>query len=181
MRKLFLILLVLSFSIPIFGQQYQDGTTISRGKIFTTDAEVIEGQYMVFSKDSIEYYLKNSKDRNVLNLNQVTEVQEYNGHFGNTGIWIGGLGGCAIGVVVALGTKETERTNFGSGYIEETKIQIWPIYVFSAAGALIGYVIGSASEDWDTVYSNEMSALLKNMYVKQNKFGGMSLSYTVQF
>ena len=177
MKKLIVIILVIVFSIPILGQQNMEGETVSRGKIFTTDSQVIEGQYIVFSKDSVEYYLKNSKNRNVLNLNQVTEVQQYDGHYGNTGMWIGGIAGCGIGVVVALGTKETTRT----GFIEETTIQTWPIYVFTAAGTLVGYLIGSASEDWDTVYSNEISALLKNMYVKQNKFGGMSLSYTVHF
>ena len=177
MQKLILSFLLIVFSIPLFAQQNMDGQTVSRGKIFTTDSEVIEGQYIVFSKDSIEYYLKDSKIRNVLNLNQVTEVQKYDGHYGNTGIWIGGIAGCGIGVVVALGTEETTRT----GMFEETTIQTWPIYVFTAAGTLIGYVIGSASEDWDTVYSNEMSSLLKNMYVKQNKYGGMSLSYTVHF
>lgn len=177
MKKVFLILSVLLLSIPVFGQTNMDGTTVSRGKIYTTDADVIEGQYIVFSEDSVEYYLKGSKKRNILNLNQVTEVQQYDGHYGNTGIWIGGFAGAGIGVVVALGTKETKRT----GFIEETTIQTWPIYVFTAAGTLAGYLIGSAVEDWDTVYSSEISALLKNMYVKQNKFGGLSVSYSVNF
>lgn len=177
MKKIILIFLVCTFSIPTFGQKNLEGKTVSKGKIFTTDSRVIEGQYLVFSKDSVEYYLKNSKDRNVLDLSQVSKVQRYNGHHGNTGMWIGGIAGCGIGVVVALDTKETTRT----GYIEETTIQTWPIYVFTAAGTLVGYLVGSASEDWETVYSNDMSALLKDFYVKQNKFGGISLAYTLHF
>ena len=176
MKNLILILLVFVFCIPLFGQ-YMEGKTVNRGKIFTTDNNMIEAQYIVFSQDSLEYYMKNSKIRNVLNLNEVKEVQQYDGHYGNTGIWIGGLAGCGIGVVVALGTEETTRT----GFIEETTIQTWPIYLFTGVGTLLGYLIGSASEDWDTVYSNEMSVLLKDFYVKNNKLGGMSVSYTVHF
>lgn len=177
MKKMLFILIMCSFCFPIFGQTNVEGLTVSKGKISTINSEVIEGQYIVFSSDSVEYYLKNSKVRNVLNLDQVTKVQQYDGHYGNTGMWIGGIAGCGLGVMVALETKETTRT----GYIEETTIQTWPIYVFTAAGTLLGYLIGSASEDWDTVYSSDMSALLKNIYVKQNKVGNISLGYIVKF
>lgn len=177
MKKFFLIIFVLFYGFQVFGQTGMDGQTVERGKIFTTDSLEIEGQYIVFSNDSVEYYIKNIKERKVFNLNEVTEIQSYNGHYGNTGIWIGGIGGGAIGVVVALGTKETTRT----GFIEETTIQTWPIYVFTAAGTLLGYVIGSSVEDWETVYSMDMSVILKNIYVKNNGYGGMSLSYVFHF
>jgi hypothetical protein len=177
MKKFFLFFLVLFFSFQVFAQQGTDGQTVERGKIFITDSQVIEGQYIVLSEDSVEYYMKNIKERKILNLNEVNEIQSYNGHYGNTGIWIGGIGGGAIGVVVALGTKETKRT----GFIEETTIQTWPIYVFTAVGTLVGYVIGSSVEDWETVYSKDVSAILKNVYVNQNEFGGMSLTYTFHF
>ena len=173
MKKLFFILLFAAFSFPIFAQQNMEGTTLNRGKIFTADEKIIDGQYIVFTKDSVEYYLENSRDRNVIGLNQVTEVQKYDGHYGNTGLWIGGIAGIGIGVAVALGTKETKTT----GFIEETTIQTWPIYVFAAVGSLAGYLIGSAVEDWDTVYEKEIYGQLKNIYLEQNQFGGISLSY----
>jgi len=180
MKKMFLILLVFVFNFSLFGQGSYDGKSVDRGKIYLTDSEVIEGQYLVFSKDSLEYYMKNSQARNVLGLNQVTKVQKFAGHYGNTGMWIGGIAGCGIGVAVALGSKETERTSFGSGYIEETKIQTWPIYVFTAAGTLIGYFIGKGSEDWETVYDNS-TALLKNFDINPTGKNGWMLSYNLCF
>ncbi len=177
MNKMILFLFAVFICFPVFGQQNLDGRSVNRGKIFTTDSQIIEGEYIVFSKDSIEYYPEESQDRKVLGLNQVTEVSEYDGHYGNTGIWLGGLAGCGIGVAVALGTKETETT----GFIQTTTIQTWPIYLFTALGTLVGYALGSASEDWDTVYSNNNAAILKNIYGKQNKRKGMMVSYNVYF
>ncbi len=177
MKKIYLFLLTVLFCFPVFGQQNLDGRSVNRGKIYTTDYETIDGQYIVFSKDSLEYYLEQSQNRKVLGLNQITEVTEYNGHYGNTGIWIGAIAGAGIGLAVALGTEETETT----GFIQTTTIQTWPIYLFTALGSLVGYALGSTSEDWDTVYSNNNAAILKNIYVKQNKRRGMMVSYNVYF
>ena len=177
MRNLFLLsIIVVLFSFPVLSQQGIEGTSVNQGNIYTTDSEVIEGQYIVFSKDSVEYYLENSQTRYSLGLNQVTEVLEYDGNYANTGVWIGGLVGVGIGVAVALGTEEEET----SGFITTTTIQTWPIYVFTAVGTLAGWLIGSQIEDWETVYSKS-TALLNNFNLKQNKSGGLALSYKVYF
>lgn len=176
MQKMLLILSVVIFSITIFAQQDHEGISVNSGNIYTTNSEIIKAQYIVFSKDSIEFYLENSQDRYVLPLEQVNEVQEYDGNYGSTGMWIGGFAGIAIGTVVALGTKETTTT----GFIEETTIQTWPILVFTLAGTLIGYVIGAQAEDWNTVYSKN-SGFLKNFNIKQNKQNEFALSYRVYF
>jgi len=176
MKKLLLILFVVVFSFPVLGQQAFEGTSLNRGNIYTTDSEMIEGQYIVFLKDSIEFYLENSQTRYVLGLNQVTEVQKYDGDYGTTGLWIGGLGGAAIGVAVAMATEETTR----SGNIQTTTIQLWPVYLIGAVGSLVGYFIGSGIEDWETVYSSS-TAFLKNFNIKQNKYTGLAVSYKVYF
>ncbi len=177
MRKGTIILLVIAFFAPVFAQQNMEGTAINQGKIFTTDNQVIDGQYLVFSKDSLEYYKENSEVRNVLHLRQVNEVQKYDGNYGTAGMWIGGIAGGAIGVAVALGTKETKRT----GFFEETTIQTWPIYVFTIVGTLGGYLIGSSMESWDTVYSNDTSSLLKNINLGTTAKGGIAVSYRLNF
>ena len=160
MRKGTIILLVIAFFAPLFAQQNMEGTALNRGKIFTTDNQVIDGQYLVFSKDSLEYYKENSQARNVLHLSQVNEVQQYNGNYGTAGMWVGGLVGVGVGVAVALGTKETKS----SGFIEETTIQTWPIYVFTIVGTLAGYFIGS-----------------KNINLGTTARGGVAVSYRLNF
>ncbi len=180
MRKMFMIFIAFALSFPLLGQQSYEGKSVGRGKIFLTDSDMIEGQYLVFSNDSLEYYVKGSQSRNVVGLNHVTKVLEYDGNYGNTGMWIGGIAGGGIGLAVALGTKETTTKNSGYMVMEETKIQTWPIYVFTAAGTLVGYLIGSASEDWNTVYDNS-TAFLKNFDVKPYNQDGWLLSYNVNF
>ncbi len=176
MKKILLILFVVVFSFTVFGQQGFEGKSVNRGNIYTTDSDMIEGQYIVFSKDSIEFYLENSQTRYVLGLNQVTEVLEYDGNYGNTGIWVGSFVGAGIGLAVALASEETETSGFGT----TTTIQIWPIFVFGAVGTLIGYFIGQGIEDWNTVYSKS-TAFLKNFNIKQNKHSGLDLFYRVYF
>jgi predicted outer membrane lipoprotein len=175
MKKL-LILFIVAFSLPVLGQQSFEGKSVNRGNIITTDSEIIEGQYIVFLKDSIEFYLENSQTRYVLGLNRVSEVLEYDGNYGTTGWILGGLGGCAIGVVVALGTEETEN----SGYIQTTTIQTWPIYLFALIGGVAGWLVGNGIEDWNTVYSKS-TAFLKNINIRQNNSGGLTVSYLVYF
>ncbi|NTW88618.1 MAG: hypothetical protein HGB26_05745 [Desulfobulbaceae bacterium] len=181
MKKIFLILFVSVFCSPVFGQQEStENKAISRGKIFTTDSQVIEGQYIVISKDSIEYYVKNSQVRNALNLNQATKVLEYRGNYGSTGGWIGFGVGLGVGIAVAVGSAETKT----SAYVEETTIQTWPIYVFPLVGGLVGYLIGKGVDDWGTVYSSKnksTTAFLKNIDIKQNSFRGVAVSYNVHF
>jgi len=176
MKKLLLVLFVFVFSFPVLGQQGIAGTSVNQGNIYTTDSKVIEGQYIVFSKDSIEYYLENSQDRYVLPLDQVNEVLEYDGNYSNTGIWIGAFAGAAIGTAVALGTEETST----SGYVTTTTIQLWPILVFTAVGTLAGWLIGSQVDGWNTVYSKSTS-FLKNFNIKQNNHSGLDVSYRVYF
>jgi hypothetical protein len=176
MNKLLLILLIGVFSYPVFSQQDFEGRSLDKGLIYTADSDTIEGQYIVFMKDSIEYYLEGYQTRHTIPLNDVNEVLEYNGNYGNTGIWLGAIGGAVIGVVAALGTKETET----SGYIQTTTIQTWPIYLCTGLGTLLGYVIGMSIDDWNTVYSKSMS-FLKNLNIKQNKLTGTSVSYRVYF
>jgi hypothetical protein len=176
MKKMLLVLFVVTFIFPVFGQQYLEGTSVNRGNIFTTDSKVIEGQYIVFSKDSIEYYLENSQDRYVLPLDQVNEVLEYDGNYSNTGIWIGGIAGAAIGTAIAIGSEETTTTAFYT----ETTIQLWPILVFTAVGTLAGWLIGSQVDGWNTVYSKS-AAFLKSFNIKQNNHSGLDVSYRVYF
>lgn len=172
MKKILLILFVVVFSFPVFSQQSFDGKSVNHGIIHTTDPDTIEAQYIVFSKDSMEFYLENSQTRYVLGLDQVNEVLEYDGNYGSTGTWIGGIAGTGIGLVIALGNVE-EGTDQG---FETT----WPIYVFGAVGALAGWFIGSEIEDWKTVYSKS-TAFLKNFNIKQNNHSGLDVSYRVYF
>ncbi len=177
MRIVTIILLVIAFFAPVFAQQNMEGTAVNQGKIFTTDNQILDGQYIVFSKDSLEYYKENSEVRNVLHLGQVNEVQQYNGNYGTAGMWLGGAVGITLGVVVALGTKETKST----GYIEETTIQTWPIYVFTILGTLGGYFIGASIDSWDTVYSKDSSSLLKHINLGTTARGGVAVSYHLNF
>lgn len=174
--KLF-FLFVMVFSFQLFAQESYEGMTVGRGKIYLPDSKVIEGQYLVFKEDSLEYYIEKSKQRYILNLQDVSMVKEYGGHNGDSGVLWGGILGTSIGVVVALGTKKTER----DGFIETTTIQTWPIYLFGAGGALLGYLIGKSSENWKTVYKND-TAISHEFNIQQTThFDGLSLSYTVHF
>ena len=177
MRKVIVVIFVAICFVPTFAQQNMDGTAVNRGRIFTSDGQMFDGQYLVFSKDSLEYYKENSQTRNVLNLGNVDKVLKYDGNYGTTGMWIGGIAGVGIGVAVALGTKETKTT----GYIQETTIQTWPIYVFAIVGTLGGYLIGSSIDSWDTIYSKDTSYLLKHINIGTTSHGGFAVSYHLNF
>ncbi len=177
MKKIYLFLFILVFTFPMLGQQNINGKTINRGRIYTTDSLLIEGQYIVISSDSVEFYQKDSQERYIFGLAKVNKIEQYDGNWGNTGAWIGGIVGLGAGIGVALGTKETERT----GYLEVTTIQTWPIYLFTLVGTLGGYLIGASSEDWKTVYS-KTTAFLKDFKIENNRnYGGLCLSYNVHF
>lgn len=172
MKKMLLILFVVVFSFPVFSQQAFEGTSVNSGNIYTTDSEVIEAQYIVFLKDSIEFYLENSQTRYVLGLNQVTEVLEYHGNYATTGWIVGTLVGVGIGTAIAVGNYDSDKLFPEYDYV--------PGLVGSVVGALAGWLIGSQIEDWETVYSKS-AAFLKNFNIKQNNHSGLTVSYTMYF
>lgn len=171
MKKMLLIVLVVVFSLPVFGQ-YLEGTSVNQGNIHTTDSEVIEAQYIVFMKDSLEFYLKNSETRYSLGLNQVNEVLRYNGDYAMTGGWIGfGVGAVIFTVMIA-------ESSSSSGLYESTDILV-PTLIWLGCST-VGYLIGLAIEDWETVYSKS-GAFLRNFNIKQNNHNGLAVSYRVYF
>jgi prolyl-tRNA synthetase len=175
-----LTLTVILSLLFVFVHAQDEDQAIQKGKIIISDSTIIDAQFIVIGQDSVKYYENDSKVRKVAALNQVMEIQKYDGNYGNTGMWIGGFAGIGIGVAIALGTKETDRTSMGYGYIEETTIQTWPIYVMTALGTLLGYVIGSTAEDWETVYSNN-SSFYKNIDMRvDNNMRGFILSYRIK-
>jgi hypothetical protein len=176
MKNAILFLLSVSLSIPLFGQSNQafENRAINRGRISTTDSAVIDAQHLVLSKDSVEYYVKESPDRYVMSLREVKLIEEYKGDRGTTGTWVGSLLGGGIGVAVALGTKDTKTT----GFFQETRIQTWPIYVFTLAGGLIGYAVGSSAESWDPVYKSRSVAWHQKLELcMQPNIGGLCVTY----
>jgi len=128
------------------------GRAFKQGKIITADSLVIKAQMIVMDKDSVEYNKEFSENRIVLGLDQVKEIQEFKGTHKRAGMVIGGLSGLALGIVVALGTKETEITGGPYIYLKTTTIQTWPIYFCTLIGQIIGFSIGDNSEIWSTVY-----------------------------
>jgi len=178
MKSYIVMLLVVFIAIPVLGQsQVNEDKAVNVGRIITTDSKMINGQYLVIGKDSVEFYEKGNPNRFAIPLDQVDQIQEYKGNWANTGMWIGGLVGCGIGVAVALGTKETTTT----GYIRETTIQTWPIYLIGLGGTLIGYLIGRSAEDYDTVYSKS-NAFIKNFDIYMgNDFNTVYVAYKVKF
>lgn len=176
MKIMILIFIVITFNFSVFAQQGLEGTTVRAGFIKTIDTDTISTRLIVFSKDSIKYYLTNSKDPNVMALNDVSEVFVYDGNYSTTGIWIGGIVGLGIGVATSLALEETTI----SGFVETTTIPLWPVYLFPVVGAVIGYAIGQNIDDWDVVYK-ESATLLKNFDIKQNNLTGLVLSYRVYF
>ena len=76
-----------------------------------------------------------------------------------------------------LETKETKTT----GFLEETTIQTWPIYVFTLVGTLGGYLIGASIESWDTIYSKDDASILKNINIGTTARGGVAVSYHLNF
>jgi RNase P/RNase MRP subunit p29 len=125
---------------------------VNRGRIFTIDSKVIEGQYIVIGKDSVEYYVKGSGFRRIIGLNQVSEIQEYHGDHGLTGSIIGTAVGCVVGLAYSLSNPEKGTIGYGMFEVEVDTYPEWPIYVFGIPAGLMGYAIGVSSEDWDTVY-----------------------------
>ena len=176
MKKLLFTLLIIALTLPVYTQQTYRNLTLSRGIIVTTNSDTLNGQYIAISKDSVEYYPGNSRTRYTLGIDQVTEVQKYNGDYSTTGLWLGGIAGVAIGVAAALGTEETTTT----GMFKETTIQIWPITVALALGLAAGYLIGSQIEDWDVVYRNNKT-INNNLSINNCNLRGWVISYKVFF
>ena len=180
MKKLLLLLLIVVFSLPVFSQQGFEGISVNKGKIYTTDSVTIKGQYVVFLKDSIEYYLENSQTRSTLGLDQVSEVLEYKGHYGSTGGLIGILAGAGIGLAITSGSESSNSKLPGIISDEEMTSDILTLGLSIAIGGAVGYLIGQAIEDWETVYSKN-TALIKNLKIKQNNFGGLTVTYRLYF
>lgn len=178
MKNLILIAVIVISALPLRAQtrQWSESKAISKGRIVTTDQEVIEGQHMVVSSDSVQYYVKASTIRYAMGLNEVNSIEEYQGDYGTTGTVVGALVGGGIGLAVALGSKETKSTRF----FEETTIQTWPIYAFTLVGGLLGYAIGSNAESWGIVYDSRR-AFFDPFQVHANaNIGGVSITYRIK-
>lgn len=181
MKKLLLVLFVVVYSLTVFGQQELEGRAINRALIYTADSDSIEGQYIVFLKDSVEFYLENSQTRYALGLNQVTEVLEYKGNYGLTGSLIGTLAGAGIAFAITSGSDESSSSNL-PGLIsdEELASDALTIGLSIAIGGALGYLIGQAIEDWETVYSRS-TAFINNLNINLNNYRGLTVSYKVYF
>lgn len=125
---------------------------VNRGRIFITNSKVIDGQYIVIARDSVEYYVKGSQVRHIIGLNQVSTIQEYHGDHGLTGSIIGTAVGCVVGLAYSLSNPEKGTIDYGLFEAEVDHYPEWPIYAFGIPAGLLGYAIGVSSEDWDTVY-----------------------------
>lgn len=176
MKMMLLIIVVVVFSCAVFGQQYLEGTSVNQGNIYTTDSEVIEAQYIVFMKDSLEFYLKNSETRYSLGLNQVNEVLRYNGDYGMTGMWIGSAVGATIMFVMIIESSSSSGLVTSDELVSDVLV---PILIWLGCSA-VGYLIGNGIEDWETVYSKN-NAFLRNFNIKQNNHNGLAVSYRVYF
>jgi len=181
MKEISVVVLLIMMTLSSFGQENQGSEVkaINKGRIYTADTAVIDGQYMVLSKDSVEYYVKESSVRYIMSLGEVTKIDEYNGDYGLTGGVVGVLVGGGIGLAVSLGS-EPEKSNLPGIVTDEqlTTALIVPLAVLG--GGLIGYLIGQAIEDWNTVYNNE-TAFLRGFNIKRNNNGGLAVSFSVFF
>lgn len=167
MKTVAIIILAFFGSLTVLAQSRGavGNKSFDRGRMAMTDSTVLDVRQVVLLKDSVEYYARGSFNRHAMSLSEVTLIEEYKGDHGTAGMWIGSLLGGGIGVAVALGTKDTKTT----GMFQETTIQTWPIYVFTLAGGLIGYAIGSSAESWETVYKPSKLALFRQIDLQ---FGG---------
>ncbi len=167
---------LLLLSSLALAQKSYEGRNITRGKIHTSDWRKIDSYNIFITKDSVEYYESDLVERHVMPLSSVDRIEENRGHWGTTGLWIGSGVGLGLGVIASIASVETTRT----GYIEETRIQIWPIYVGTAVGALIGYFIGKSAADYRTVYDKDMS-FLNNFEVRTALHpASVSLTYKIK-
>lgn len=182
MNKLIFILVWLFCLSYAFAQK--DSTyerAFQKGMIITNDAKEIPAEDVLIQNDSVEYYEPNSSVLQKKDLNNISEIKKYTGNYAVTGSWIGGLGGVAVGVVVALGTKSTETNN--TGYLVETKttIQTWPIYVFALAGTVIGYLVGKGISSWETVYNRSTAFINKTNLGINFIANSVYLNYRLKF
>lgn len=176
MKLLLFIVCALACGTAAFAQQQNGDIHISRGKIFLNNGTFVDGQPIVITQDSVEFYSGNSTLRSSLDLIRVEKIQKYNGNWGTTGAWVGSILGVGVGIIAAAGTEETTTT----GNIVRTRIQIWPVYVGAVIGGLVGLLIGKSSEDMKTVYSRPHHSD-RMIGIDGTTFGEVRASYAVQF
>lgn len=183
MKTLVTFFMVVAFGGPVLSQVIHGSTgkAINLGRIQASDGRTIDGQHMVITGDSVEYYVKGSSSRFALNLTEVKAIQEYRGNRGQKGIVIGSIAGAAVGIAVSLATIETNQSRFAGGYIEETRIQLWPILVFTSLGSVMGYLVGKSSESWETVYSKNASSSHKLGLLPDPNLKGIAITYRQSF
>lgn len=181
MRVIAGAILLGTISLPSLAQDtdHVEGKAINKGRIYVADTAVILGQHMVLTEDSVEYYVKESSARNFMSLEKVTRIEEYDGDYGFTGGVVGVLVGGGIGLAVSLGS-EPEKSNLPGIVTDEQLVSALVIPLAVLGGGLIGYLIGQAIEDWNTVYSKN-TTFLRGFDIKGNNYGGLTLSYQMRF
>ncbi|MBX2990100.1 MAG: hypothetical protein KF749_02920 [Bacteroidetes bacterium] len=181
MKEIAIFVLLVTMNQSSFGQGNErvEAKAINKGRIYTADNVLINGQHMVLTSDSVEYYVKDSPIRYAMSLSEVARMEEYSGDYGLTGGVVGALMGGGIGLAISLGS-EPEKSNLPGLVTDEelTTALIIPLAVLG--GGLVGYLIGQAIEDWSTVYSKS-SALLRGLNIKRHHNGGLAVSYNVFF
>lgn len=154
LQGIILLAVIFIFSDATFSQVTKDEfVSFRRIKILTADSEEIIGSYGIIRNDSLEYFEDGFFESKMLNLSQIQDISESKGNYARTGTWVGGIAGIVAGTLITISTIEESTQRSGRITTTEIKVQTWPIYVFSGIGSLLGYVIGAATDDWQSVFS----------------------------
>ena len=100
--------------------------------------------------------LSNDGKETEINTSDIYQLQITNGHHGFT---MGLIGEFILGTIVGVATIEEET----DGYVTEVKINYPAMLMGCAAGFGIGYLLGSTSYRWTTVYDSSDYGLNENI------------------
>ena len=107
---------------------YDEGSNLGETRI-TINSEVIRASDLIISGNLVEYFLAGSEESVQRNLDQITKIEK--------------------------ATEEVKTERDGAFMVETTTYQLWPMYLTTLAGGLIGQIIGTNRYKWETIYQND--------------------------
>lgn len=171
-KKLFLVIVASLIVGAAFAQDYK------KVQVITKDGLTIKGKNGILTQESITFI--GGSGQKTFPLSDVNLVQAKEGKAGKWALYSGG--GClGLGLIVSLtqGGKYNEVSDmtYDTGTLLIGSV-IWA-GIFAGAGA----IIGSLSDDWETVYNRTSSSLHKNFKFNlgANQYAGLNLTLSFKF
>ncbi|MBU0507953.1 hypothetical protein KKH27_03825 [bacterium] len=155
LRTAFLLMVCAAGSLAQTSYQFPGDHRYHRAKLFFKNNNRIEVSNLRIRDDHLTFVNRATSQEGEFDLKDVFLIKASQGSKAGEYALIGGA---ACGVSAAIGAISVES----NPYYEDFPVGPW-IAGWTAAGVLIGAIVGATQEKWKTVYANENASIINSL------------------